>query len=282
MKPIMEETITLNAPTHKITNKIYNYNNLCIYRPQNVFASPAHFDANTFVITFGYFPTFKVDDKYCNMEYSKIFPINPNQNHYAMQEIEVPEYLVMLFDKDFLSEVSYSMYGYSAVDFKNANYDFNKDILALIDMFVITLQSKDPGFEFVLDQLSTLIASKIISSLNMKCPNEYHNKSLLEKKTMSDVIDFFNENYNIEYNTKSIARLSNFSAYYFIRVFKAETGQTPYEYLLNIKISKAIQLLKTKKYNVTEVCNLCGFNNPGYFSTIFKSKTGFSPTFYLK
>lgn len=282
MKPIMEETITVNAPLYMMTNKIYNYSNLCVYKPQNVFSFPAHFDANEFVITFGQFPTFKVDNKFYNMEYSKVFPINPNQIHYATKEMVLPEYIVLLFDRNFLNDVSYSMYGHSLVNFKNASYDIDKDILSLIEMFILTMKNRDPGFEFVLDQFSTLIASKIISNINTKCPYEYHNKRFSEKNGMREVIDFFHENYNVEYNTKSIAKLSNFSAYYFIRVFKAETGQTPYEYLLNIKINKAIQLLKTKKYNVTEVCDLCGFNNPGYFSTIFKSKTGFSPTSYLK
>jgi len=44
------------------------------------------------------------------------------------------------------------------------------------------------------------------------------------------------------------------SPYHFIRVFKAQTGKTPNQYLLDIKIKKAREMLGQRRHSVTEVC----------------------------
>ncbi len=70
------------------------------------------------------------------------------------------------------------------------------------------------------------------------------------------------------------------SPYHFIRIFKNETGKTPYEYLVDIKIEKACSLLRRSNLSVTEICFLCGFNSSSHFSTVFKQKIGVSPSMY--
>jgi len=76
--------------------------------------------------------------------------------------------------------------------------------------------------------------------------------------------------------------MANFSPYHFIRVFKSETGTTPYDYLLNSKIEKAKKILEEEEKPITEVCFLCGFFNPSHFSTTFKKKVGISPYKYRR
>lgn len=62
--------------------------------------------------------------------------------------------------------------------------------------------------------------------------------------------------------------------------FKEEVGQTISDYLTNVRISCARQLLKTGKYKVYEVASLVGFSNSTYFSSVFREKTGVTPIQY--
>ena len=54
------------------------------------------------------------------------------------------------------------------------------------------------------------------------------------------------------------------------------------QYILNIRINNAVSLLETTDYNVTEISAFVGYDNPLYFSRVFKEKKGISPSIYRK
>ena len=56
----------------------------------------------------------------------------------------------------------------------------------------------------------------------------------------------------------------------------------PLNYILNIRISNAQSLLENTKYNITEIAAITGYDNPLYFSRLFKKQTGLSPSEYRK
>ena len=64
------------------------------------------------------------------------------------------------------------------------------------------------------------------------------------------------------------------------RIFRRDFGQTPYQYLLNLKISAARELLATSHRNVKDIAFSLGFSDEYYFSNIFKRKTGLAPRNY--
>jgi len=61
-------------------------------------------------------------------------------------------------------------------------------------------------------------------------------------------------------------------------VFKAYTGMTPYQYCLHAKINRAKEILSTGESSVKEIAWRVGFDDPYYFSRLFKKKTGSRPS----
>ena len=57
---------------------------------------------------------------------------------------------------------------------------------------------------------------------------------------------------------------------------------TPTTYIKINRLNKAVNLLSTNNYSVSEVASLCGFNEPNYFTRCFKAHFGKSPTEYKK
>ena len=53
------------------------------------------------------------------------------------------------------------------------------------------------------------------------------------------------------------------------------------KYILNARIKQAQKLLRNSDIPITDIALLCGFSNSNYFTTIFKKKTGTSPSSYL-
>lgn len=67
---------------------------------------------------------------------------------------------------------------------------------------------------------------------------------------------------------------------YFSALFKQSGGSSFINYLTNVRISHAKELLRSGNYKTYEVAMRCGYENPTYFSTIFKRRTGVSPSEY--
>lgn len=98
--------------------------------------------------------------------------------------------------------------------------------------------------------------------------------------TAKNVMTFIKENYHRQIKISELAQKNNFTRNYLYTLFKKEYNISPQEYLLSLRIDKAKLLLKdkTKELSVNEVAYAVGFNDPLYFSRIFRKKTGCSPT----
>lgn len=101
-------------------------------------------------------------------------------------------------------------------------------------------------------------------------------------KEMELAIQFFNDNYNTEISIEEYAAARGMSVSWFIRSFKQYTHTTPMQYLVERRMTNAQVLLETTGYNITEIGNLVGYDNPLYFSRIFKKQKGMSPSEYRK
>lgn len=66
----------------------------------------------------------------------------------------------------------------------------------------------------------------------------------------------------------------------FFKKLKSLTGLSPIEFIKEMRIKKAAQLIETGEYNMTEISYMVGINDPRYFSKCFKSKYGITPTEY--
>jgi len=91
---------------------------------------------------------------------------------------------------------------------------------------------------------------------------------------------YFNEHYNEEISIDEYAQNNHVSVSWFIRNFKQCTGSTPMQYILSKRIYNAEILLQDSAYNITEIAQIVGYDNPLYFSRIFKKVKGLSPSEY--
>ena len=96
--------------------------------------------------------------------------------------------------------------------------------------------------------------------------------------TIEQARDFINKNYKKDISLTDVSRQVDVSPYYFSKIFKDETGENFVEYLTNIRIEKAKELLLETEYSMKEICAQVGYSDPNYFSRAFKKKVGVTPT----
>ncbi len=109
---------------------------------------------------------------------------------------------------------------------------------------------------------------------------------LLKPKTptysfiISKCIKFIEENYSKNISLSDLAKYTHKSKSYLSTLFKLETSVNFSIFLINYRIEKAKQLLIESDSMVYEIADQVGFNNPYYFSKVFKDTTGMSCKMY--
>ncbi|MEL6672054.1 MAG: AraC family transcriptional regulator [Bacteroidota bacterium] len=105
----------------------------------------------------------------------------------------------------------------------------------------------------------------------MTYPKHYRYRRLVQAKL------FIDAHFTEDIQVSNIADEASFSKYHFIRLFKEAYGFTPRQYLIHKRLELARHHLQQGKA-VTETCFATGFGSMGTFSTLFKEKTGQSPS----
>lgn len=80
----------------------------------------------------------------------------------------------------------------------------------------------------------------------------------------------------------SLAKQCDISEVYFRKLFIKQYKKSPKQYVIDIRIDKAKQLLTDGILKINVVAEKCGFSNPYHFCRVFKEKTGLNPTEYMK
>ena len=114
---------------------------------------------------------------------------------------------------------------------------------------------------------------ELVDDIKVKSPDE----KLLER-VMTAINHHLN---NTELSVDKIADEVGISRVHLHRKMKELTGQTPHDFIRNIRMKKAASLLASGDMNVSEVMYACGFSNAASFSTVFKKMYGMSPREYM-
>ncbi len=94
------------------------------------------------------------------------------------------------------------------------------------------------------------------------------------------VISYIHEHFSEGIRNEKLAALAGLSPCHFIRVFKRETGFTPHEYIVNVRLNTAKYLLKNSGLSVKSICFESGFFRESIFCSAFKKKLGMTPAQY--
>lgn len=99
----------------------------------------------------------------------------------------------------------------------------------------------------------------------------------ITKKKISDIVRFVLENVGEHIELLDICKVANLSASHLCRAIKIDTGLTPYNFVLRVRVDYAQQLLSSTKLPLTEIALVCGFSSQSHFCNTFKKFIGQTP-----
>lgn len=111
------------------------------------------------------------------------------------------------------------------------------------------------------------------------CNFESYNKSYAVKR----IVNYLNENYEQKISLDQIAHNMYLSPVYISKIFKEETGESPINYLIKIRLEKAKDILEhSEGGSIKSIANEVGYDDVYHFSKLFKKYYGMSPQNYRK
>lgn len=109
-----------------------------------------------------------------------------------------------------------------------------------------------------------------------------NDKKQMEKKPVRIAKQYISSNYTHPITLEEVAEEVGFNASYFSTLFKKESGQNFNEYLLELRMNKAKELLKESQESVANICQSVGYSDLKHFTQLFKKQTGLKPNEYRK
>ena len=105
----------------------------------------------------------------------------------------------------------------------------------------------------------------------------------LDAAIQGDIIQalgYFERHWNESISIEGYALHNRMTPCWFRQKFKEYTGCSPLQYLLSLRISRAMNLLEHTDYNITQVSYAVGYENVSYFRRLFQKHTGMTPGEY--
>jgi AraC-like DNA-binding protein len=149
------------------------------------------------------------------------------------------------------------------------------EVCRLFDDLCATLEN---GYSLVNLNYANMALQHLLALLLFQLPENIKGTSGLADR----VINFMRENVSDQYTLASLAFKFNYSPSQFSNIFKRETGFSPIDYFIHLKLQESCKLLDFTDLKIYEVASKVGYTDPYHFSKIFKKIMHVSPELYRK
>ncbi|HOT90624.1 MAG TPA: ATP-binding protein [Anaerolineae bacterium] len=143
-----------------------------------------------------------------------------------------------------------------------------EDIKRLEKHALVTVQSKD-----ILSEVETTATLQRLLSATDALPP--YTSALVKR-----ILAYFHQNYDRPISRREVAEAVGVSENYLTRIFGRELGLSPWDYLNRYRVKQARELLLRTNDSIAVVALKVGFEDPAYFSRVFRKQVGVSPSLF--
>ena len=130
------------------------------------------------------------------------------------------------------------------------------------------------------DCIEAALANILLTSFNTFAPRSIPAKGAMAPHALRRVVEFMHANLDRQIGLKDLAACAGLSLSHFSFQFRASTSQSPYQYMLRLRIERSKELLADSHLSVLDVGLEVGFRNQRHFATVFRNSVGVPPSAY--
>ncbi|BCE00339.1 GlxA family transcriptional regulator [Marinicellulosiphila megalodicopiae] len=136
--------------------------------------------------------------------------------------------------------------------------------------------------QYVGKEALALVEKHFSHEINRTYSAPFEETTIHHDEVIIEVQQWLNQNWKEHINLETMAKFSKMSVRNFSRRFKQATSLSAQQYLIKLKLDKAQELLKQTNLSTAQIADQTGFDDPAYFSRLFKKQFDCSPVEYRK
>lgn len=191
------------------------------------------------------------------------------KQHYTLKACLKTEAYILSFNCSNIKELL------APYELKTKEYELEPSVIIsnIFKNILVELQKKQEHFINIVDYLFKVLLLSLNRALHQKAK-----VALITNNAFDDLIVNINANYQKDWKLESMSRICQMSKSNFILAFKKRFNTTPKQYILDLRIAKAKDLLLHTSLTIKEIALIVGFTDQLYFSRYFKNKEQLAPS----
>jgi AraC family transcriptional regulator len=153
----------------------------------------------------------------------------------------------------------------------------DKAIRRILGLLMEELESPRPSGRLYVDSLAHALANRYLSLDRGSEQRLAPRVAGLMPRVLNRVREKIEANLDTGLSLDSLAQESGYSRAHFLRMFRASTGFTPHQYVLNLRLKRAQDCLRQKGSSIIDVAVSCGFSSQSHMTSLFRQHLEMTP-----
>jgi AraC family transcriptional regulator len=153
----------------------------------------------------------------------------------------------------------------------------DKSIQRIVGLLLEELETERPSGRLYVDSLAHALATRYVLLDCATLGRPESRVSGLQPRILNRVREKIEANLDTELSLGSLAEESGYSRAHFLRMFRAATGLTPHQYVLDLRLRRAQDRLRQKGSSIIDVAVSCGFSSQSHMTSVFRQRLEMTP-----
>ena len=228
------------------------------------------------------------DQENLRLSQGEIIFHRPNEFHSIKAFDSAPNFLVltfvcnsqlMMYLEKYHTTLNKTLHGFISSIIKEAEntYIIPKNA-PMLKKLIKKENSSLGGEQMIKTYLEQFLIFLIRSIIKNEKPSVFPTKESMESHLITLSKSFLEEKADSPFRVNDLCSALGYSKSYLSKLFNEQLGETIASYAMKIKIKKAKQFIRENNYSFAQISDKLSFDNPQYFSRVFKRITGMTPT----
>jgi AraC family transcriptional regulator len=132
------------------------------------------------------------------------------------------------------------------------------------------------------ESAATMLVARLLQQHSVRTPKLASDEDGLSSYTLRQVLDYVRSHLSQDLSIIDLAQVVGMSPYYFMRMFKKSMHVTARQYVIQTRIDRAKELLRSRELSIADIALQCGFTSQSHFTNVFRQSIGIAPGAYQR
>lgn len=144
------------------------------------------------------------------------------------------------------------------------------------------IEAGSPTGKIFGESAAVMLAARLLQQHSSRRPKQLSDEVGLSSYTLRLILDYIESHLGEDLVITDLAQVAGMSPYYFMRMFKRSMHITARQYIIQQRIDRAKELLRSGELSIAEISLRCGFTNQSHFTNVFHQLTKTTPKAYRR